>query len=1287
MVVTLNRKEYQEDFEEFHHEEYFNLKIYPEAARIEQEAGLLSELVEMFKGDCTLELLGASEFLIDNVPSGCSGKHVITYLNGEGEFNGKVLLGMENTSLDSMYKCKLNIQGLEKVLYFDDDALILEHFKYYKIENNILYFDNLVCLCMIVKNAGPGFEKVLVDNMPNFDKWCILDTGSTDGTQDVIKRVLAGKKGSLYEEPFVNFKVSRNRCFELAGKSCKFLLTLDDTYIVQGNLKSFLSEVRGDQFSDSFSMMIRSGDSEYYSNRIIKSLTGLRYIHTIHEVIPKENNMNVTVPNDKAIISDERSDYMENRTTTRKQFDLDLLFQEFKDDPGDPRALYYIAQTYGCMGDEVNKAKYFELRLNHPEEGYIQEKVDACFELARTYNFKLGRDWETCEALYQKAYELDPERPDSVYFIGIHWYLQGNHALAYQYFKKGFEIGYPIHKQYSLKPTLSFHFLPKFLTEVCYSQGDSVLGESSARFYLENNREDRDIVSSWHSIHSNINKMGPLAKVPIKSTSDIFCIVADGGWSEWSGKDILTNGVGGSETWVIEMARNIKINNPYLTVIVFCKCKEPESFEGVGYNPLHMFHTFVANNIIHTCLISRYTEYVPVALKGYAMNVGIIFHDILGMDTVIPVHPKIKWFFCLTDWHSRYIASKFPQFANIVKTLNYGVNPKFTSGAKVKNSFIYSSFPNRGLVVLLNMWPRIHEKFPDSVLHLYCDVDGKWVNDVAPDEMNAVRHMLTTNAPGVIYHGWVNKEELSKAWETAEYWLYPCKFEETFCLTALEAAASKTFAVTNNLAALGETVGDRGLIVHGSPLDQGWQDEMVSKLSEYMSGSKSKDELVEKNYQWSQTLSWNSQAKKLDDFTKFKTHWWKNKDVNDYLLEQTKDLKTVLDFGCGPTSPGVFENATITVDKSYEATYCVDFEKEQVPIEQVDFVYCRHTIEDLINPGPALQEIKRLSNRGYIETPSVIVECSLGVDSAGYQGRGYRHHRSFVWTDINTGTLMILPKFPIVEHIFTFDDDVQMKSYLEDPIIWNTYHLFDESKPLHYKVLEYEVDFTFETYLSILKNAIHSTLLNTISIKKLVFEKLDYCRMLNWTTDSVARGNFLDVFKKLPENPKVLEVGTFVGTSVIEILRNTPGSTATVIDSWVDYEETNDGINTNMDKLTTRKIEETFYSNVKRSGLENRVKVLKGTSYDRLLELVKQDALFDFIYIDGSHKCLDVYVDACLAWKLLKPGGGVIVFDDFLFNKGDTLNSPNDALVHFMDTFKGQFTVLFQNYRLFLRRN
>ena len=836
-------------------------------------------------------------------------------------------------------------------------------------------------------------------------------------------------------------------------------MTLDDTYVVKGDLRGFLSEVRGDQFSDSFSLLIKSGDSEYYSNRIIKSHSGLRYKYTIHEVIPKEDNVNVTVPVDRAFILDERSDYMENRTTSRKQFDLELLFKELEENPDDPRSLYYIAQTYGCMGDEVNKAKYLEMRVNHHEEGYIQEKVDACFELARSCNFQLGKEWSVSEKWYERAHELDPERPDSLYFLGIHWHMERNYARAYEYFKKGFEVGYPLHRQYSLKPTLSFHFLPRFLTEVCYYVKDFALGENAARFFIQNNppgSNSLNLVHSWFGIHTELNKMGPISTSPRVLPGKVFCIVADGGWSDWNGRNIHTSGVGGSETWVIEIARNLKKNNPGVIVLVFCKCKEPEDVEGVGYNPIQLFHGFVANNVVDVCIVSRYTQYVPVAIRGHVKEIGIIFHDLIQDETVIPIDPKVKWAFGLTDWHSRYIRNFFPHLN--VQTLNYGVSSKFVSGNKIRNSFVYSSFPNRGLVVLLKMWPKIHQKFPGAVLNLYCNVDGDWVNKVAPDEMCEVRRLLQETR-GVLYHGWVSKETLARAWETAEYWLYPCKFEETFCLTALEAAVSRTLAVTNNLAALEDTVGDRGVITHGNPLEEAWQDECLAKLFRYMDGTLEKSLLLEKNFQWAQTLTWEGQAKKLSDFT--------------------------------------------------------------------------------------------------------------GL--------------------------------------------------------------------------------------------------------------LEYRGMLNWTVDS-GRQDILGVLKKLSQGSNILEVGTFVGTSLVGFLENTVGTHATVIDSWTPYPEKNQNEDTIVTKVDFSDIEKTFYKNTEK--YKNRIKVLKGSSREKLLELVVEQKQFDFIYIDGSHKCLDVYLDACLAWKLLKPGG-YIVFDDYLFNTGDLLGSPKEAIDHFMREHRG--TVVFKYYRVCIK--
>ena len=183
--------------------------------------------------------------------------------------------------------------------------------------------DNLLGVLFMIKNEENSIKKSIESISKYIKDIIVFDTGSTDNTIDIIKKVLVGKKkGELFQEPFINFRDSRNRCLDLAGKKSKFLLTLDDTYIIKNDLRNFLNVVRGDQFSDSFSFYIKSNDVEYTSNRIIKSESGLRYKYKIHEVISPKNNVNVIIPIHASYIFDFRSDYMENRTMERKQYDL-----------------------------------------------------------------------------------------------------------------------------------------------------------------------------------------------------------------------------------------------------------------------------------------------------------------------------------------------------------------------------------------------------------------------------------------------------------------------------------------------------------------------------------------------------------------------------------------------------------------------------------------------------------------------------------------------------------------------------------------------------------------------------------------------------------------------------------------------------------------------------------------------------------------------------------------------------------------------------------------------------
>jgi len=520
-------------------------------------------------------------------------------------------------------------------------------------------------------------------------------------------------------------------------------------------------------------------------------------------------------------------------------------------------------------------------RCDFKNAGFLQERVDAAFEAARTANFKLGKPWSECEKLYLDAFKIDESRPESLYFIGIHYYLENSYNKAFGYFKKAFKIGFPQHCQYSLKPTLSFHFLPKFLCKICYVLNEYELGFKAGELFIKNNQPTADSyteIVSWYNIYKNltvkVENCSP--KIPKKS---ILCFHADGGFNTWSGSSILTIGVGGSETYIIEHARYIQKSGLF-DVFVFCNCLEEENFEGVIYKPLMQYYSFIKQNYIHTCIVSRFSEYLPVTFKGFIENVYFVVHDLTPSGIVIPIDNKLKKIFCLTEWHVDYFTQFFPSLKHITVPFYYGIDfQNFKTDCKNDNiyfkqqyKFIYSSFPNRGLLQLLQMWPKIYQFQSLASLHIYCDVDGKWVNEVQPEMMIQIRQLMIDynvkeNGMNIYYYGWVSKKVLSEAWTTSDIWFYPCTFMETFCLTALEAAITKTLVITNNLAALENTVGDRGVIIKGDATTEEWQQETLLKIKIYLDPENKylKNELIKRNFEWASELSWESQAKKLLD--------------------------------------------------------------------------------------------------------------------------------------------------------------------------------------------------------------------------------------------------------------------------------------------------------------------------------------------------------------------------------------------------------------------------------------
>lgn len=192
--------------------------------------------------------------------------------------------------------------------------------------------------------------------------------------------------------------------------------------------------------------------------------------------------------------------------------------------------------------------------------------------------------------------------------------------------------------------------------------------------------------------------------------------------------------------------------------------------------------------------------------------------------------------------------------------------------------------------------------------------------------------------------------------------------------------------------------------------------------------------------------------------------------------------------------------------------------------------------------------------------------------------------------------------------------------------------------------------------------------------------------MLNWIDDTPTghREIFLKQLNLLPKDKaiKILEIGCFVGRSIIEILNIFPLASATVIDNWGLCQDEID-----ICKKNTKNFQDpyqTFLTNIKENKMEERIQIIRNDSVHGLRSLIHQNRKFDLIYVDGSHKCLDCYSDLILSFELLNIGGMMII-DDFWFALDkEPLEKPYHAIVEFLDKYIDYYKITEISYRVFL---
>ena len=258
---------------------------------------------------------------------------------------------------------------------------------------------------MIVRDEAHVIVESLAGAAPLVDTWVIVDTGSTDGTQELIRRFFAerGIPGELHERPWVDFGANRSEALALCRGKADYAWVLDADDLVLG--RPDFSHLT----ADAYQLRIGRGH-RYWRMQVFRTERGFRYAGVVHEHAACDG------PFTEARLE---GDYLvESRTLGARSQDPDkyrrdavLLRAAVGRDPADTRSMFYLAQSLRDAGDTGGALEHYAKRA--AMGGWGEEVFYSLFQVAACRE-RLGEPFPTVLGAYLAAWQARPARAEAL---------------------------------------------------------------------------------------------------------------------------------------------------------------------------------------------------------------------------------------------------------------------------------------------------------------------------------------------------------------------------------------------------------------------------------------------------------------------------------------------------------------------------------------------------------------------------------------------------------------------------------------------------------------------------------------------------------------------------------------------------------------------------------------------------------------------------------------------------------------------------------------------------------
>ena len=303
-----------------------------------------------------------------------------------------------------------------------------------------------ITLCMIVKDEARVIERCLSSVLPVIDEFCIVDTGSTDGTQQKIKDFFDrnGIPGVVHESVWTDFGTNRSEALQLAGKTdadYAFMIDADEILVFEPGFDP--NKFKEGLTADLYNIFAQFGQTRYHRPQLTNNKKPFYYRGVLHEYVdchePIATRDFVRGFMNTPIQDGARSADPEKYNKDAMKFE-EALASGKVDEKDFHRYHFYLAQSYR---DSQQWQKALDAYMKRAELGGWNEEVFYSLYQAGRIMEILEKPVDNIIQLYFRAYQTAPWRAESLWGAARLCRAFSRFDQGYRFAKQGLKIRYP----------------------------------------------------------------------------------------------------------------------------------------------------------------------------------------------------------------------------------------------------------------------------------------------------------------------------------------------------------------------------------------------------------------------------------------------------------------------------------------------------------------------------------------------------------------------------------------------------------------------------------------------------------------------------------------------------------------------------------------------------------------------------------------------------------------------------------------------------------------------------